>query len=283
MVRLYDAHVMHARLRPKSHRFTHAAFACAVDLADWEQIGQGLLLLGGPGSPYQFRDADFLPQAPVFQPESPLANFGKPGQKLADRIRAFCASQGHPLPEAAHLSLVAMPRAFGKSYNPVVFYLITLEAELYAGIAEVHNTFGERKAWFMPPSSLQTDAQGQKFLQLRTPKNFYVSPFSGLDTEFIFTLYAPTERLVMKVDHYEKGELTLISTWTGRQVPLTDFWLTWLTLKAPLLILKVITLIHLHAAWLWLVKKLPFRRKGEDIQSQRNLRHPSPELKRLHD
>ena len=31
MPRLYDAEVMHARLRPKRHDFTHAAFAVAVD------------------------------------------------------------------------------------------------------------------------------------------------------------------------------------------------------------------------------------------------------------
>ena len=87
----------------------------------------------------------------------------------------------------------------------------------------------------------------------------------------------------MKVDHYENGELTLISTWTGKTLPLTDASLLWLTLKVPFLIWKVITLIHLHAAWLWLVKKLPFRRKGQDISDQRNLRHPSPELTPRHD
>jgi DUF1365 family protein len=82
------------------------------------------------------------------------------------------------------------------------------------------------------------------------------------------------------VDHFEEGRKTLISTWTGRAVPLTDGRLAWLTLKVPLLILKVVALIHLHAAWLWLVKKLPFCRKGADIPLQRNLRHPTPELLR---
>ena len=66
-------------------------------------------------------------------------------------------------------------------------------------------------------------------------------------------------------------------------MPLTDGRLLWLTVKSPLLILKVIALIHLHAAWLWLVKKLPFRRKGDDIPLQRNLRHPTSELTGRHD
>jgi hypothetical protein len=32
-----------------------------------------------------------------------------------------------------------------------------------------------------------------------------------------------------------------------------------------------------------LVKKLPFRRKGDDIPLQRNLRHPTSELTGRHD
>jgi DUF1365 family protein len=176
-----------------------------------------------------------------------------------------------------------MPRAFGKSYNPAVFLMATVDGKLTCGIAEVHNTFGERKAWFLGRDCLRSDYDGDAYLQLRTPKRFYVSPFSALDTEFEFTLRLPDTRLAVTVDHYEGGRKTLTSAWTGRQVPLTDARLLWLTVKSPLLILKVVALIHLHAAWLWLVKKLPFRRKGDDIPLQRNLRHPTSELTGRHD
>ena len=171
-----------------------------------------------------------------------------------------------------------MPRAFGKSYNPVVFFLISWDGELQCGIAEVNNTFRERKAWFLGKDSRQKDAQGETILKLRTPKKFYVSPFSGLDTEFEFTLKSPNQSLCIGVDHFEAGQKTLISTWTGRCVPLTDGRLSWLTLKIPFLIFKVIALIHLHALNLWLMKRLSFRRKADDTHLQRNLRHPSPEI-----
>jgi hypothetical protein len=161
--------------------------------------------------------------------------------------------------------------------------MATVDGVLTCGIAEVHNTFGERKAWFLGRACLRHDFDGDAYLQLRTPKRFYVSPFSALDTEFEFTLRLPDERLAITVDHYEAGRKTLISAWTGRQVPLTDARLLWLTIKSPLLIVKVVALIHLHAAWLWLVKKLPFRRKGDDIPLQRNLRHPTSELTGRHD
>ena len=283
MPRLYDAEVMHARLRPKRHDFTHAAFALAVDAAAVDEVRGGRFMLGRRLSPYRFRDGDFLPAAALFQPEGAAQDFGAAGDTLGRRFRAFVAAQGEPLPERAEITLVAMPRAFGKSYNPAVFLMATVDGSLVCGVAEVHNTFGERKAWFLGKSCLRRDHDGDAYLQLRTPKRFYVSPFSKLDTEFEFTLRLPEDRLAITVDHYEDGHKSLTSAWTGEQVPLTDVRLLWLTVKSPLLILKVITLIHLHAAWLWLVKKLPFRRKGDDIPEQRNLRHPTPELTGRHD
>ena len=283
MPRLYDAEVMHARLRPKRHDFTHAAFAVAVDAATLGSVRGGRFMLGRRYSPYCFRDQDFLPAAELFQPEGVAQNFGQAGDSLDRRFRAFVAAQGEPLPAHAQITLVAMPRAFGKSYNPAVFMMATVDGELTCGVAEVHNTFGERKAWFLGSECLRRDAAGEATLQLRAPKRFYVSPFSALDTEFEFTLRLPGERLGLTVDHYEGGRKTLLSAWTGRQVPLTGGRLLWLTLKSPLLILKVVVLIHLHAAWLWLAKRLPFRRKGDDIALQRNLRHPTSELTGRHD
>jgi len=283
MPRLYDAEVMHARLWPKRHDFTHAAFALAIDAATLDKVRGGHFMLGRGFSPYCFRDRDFLPAAEIFQPEGVPQAFGGAGDTLANRFRAFVAAQGEPLPTRAEITLVAMPRAFGKSYNPAVFMMATVDGALACGVAEVHNTFGERKAWFLGKDTLRRDHDGNTYLQLRTPKRFYVSPFSKLDTEFEFTLRLPDGRLALTVDHYEGGDRTLTSAWTGRQVPLTDARLLWLTVKSPLLILKVVALIHLHAAWLWLVKKLPFRRKGDDIPHQRNLRHPTPELPGRHD
>ena len=273
---LYDCDVMHARLAPREHRFTHSVFTLVADIETFANLGQGLRLLGPETSwaPYQLRDGDYLPRRPIFHPQQQTeAFFGQPNDTLPARARAFAAAHGYNVSATAQLTLVALPRAFGKSYNPVSFILITEDDQLVAAIAEVHNTFGERKAWFLSPDCRQPDGS----LKLRTPKQFYVSPFSGLDTEFEFILRSPGDRLVIKVDHWEKGTRTLISAWTGRRVPLTDLRLAWLTLRMPFLILKVITLIHLHALWLWLVKRLPFRRKKDDPRSQVDLREPHPD------
>lgn len=275
-VRLYDCEVMHARLAPKGHRFTHSVFALAADIDALGGLGEGLRLLGPEGSraPYQLRDGDFLPRRPVFHPRTQAeASFGQEGDRLPARVRAFAAAHGCELPAEARATLVALPRAFGRSYNPASFHLIEVGGSLHAAIAEVHNTFGERKAWFLGPGCRQPDGS----LRLRAPKRFYVSPFSGLETEFEFILRAPDDRLLLRVDHWEGSTKTLVSAWTGRRVPLTDARLAWLTLRMPFLVLKVVALIHLHAGWLWLVKRLPFRRKRDDPSSQADLRDPHPD------
>ena len=144
---------MHARLWPKRHGFTHGVFCFAVDLGAFGRIGRGLALLGEGGwAPYQLRAQDFLPSADVFGAEGVPQAFGGPAADLAQRVRAFCAAHGETLAADARLTLIAMPRAFGKSYNPVVFILVQQAGRLHCGIAEVHNTFGERKAWFLGPA-----------------------------------------------------------------------------------------------------------------------------------
>ena len=125
MVRLYDAQVMHARLWPKRHVFTHRVFCFAVELSAFGRIGEGLALLGEKGwAPYQLHAADFLPAAEVFGAEGIPQDFGGPAAPLDQRVRAFCAAHGETLDPTARITLIAMPRAFGKSYNPVVFFLV---------------------------------------------------------------------------------------------------------------------------------------------------------------
>lgn len=274
---------MHARLSPRKHRFVHDVFALAVDLDTLPQLGKGLCLLGPDGwSPYQIREKDFLPRLEIFHPQTQsIQDFGEAGAGLKTRVLTFCRARGATISNHARVTLVAMPRAFGKSYNPVSFYLVHIDEKLSMALAEVHNTFGERKVWFLGSECLKLDAEGNPLLFLRTPKQFYVSPFSGLTAEFEFTVREPRQSLFIEVDHFEGGVKTLVTSWTGRKIPLSDARLAWLTVKIPFLILKVIALIHLHAAWLWLVKGLPFRRKKDQPELQHDLRNPHPDT--LHD
>ena len=112
---------------------------------------------------------------------------------------------------------------------------------------------------------------------MRTPKYFYVSPFTDMDVAFDFTLRDPGEKFSVQIDDYAAGERTLTSTLTGVRRPLTDRALAWFTLKYPFITLRVITLIHWHALRLYL-KKVPWFAKAARPEAQRDLYRPHGSL-----
>ena len=116
------------------------------------------------------------------------------------------------------------------------------------------------------PEHLETDGRFRRIV----PKHFYVSPFFALDLAFDFKLRVPGEQLDIHIDDREGDRPVLLTALTGRRVPLTDANLARLTLKYPLVTLRVITLIHWHALKLWW-KNVPWHRKAANPQLQRGV------------
>jgi DUF1365 family protein len=128
------------------------------------------------------------------------------------------------------------------------------------------------------PSTDEGRAGGATFA-LRTPKHFYVSPFSDVDVAFDFTLRTPGKNLSIQIDDYVGTERTLTSTLAGPRSELTGGRLAWFTLKYPALTLRIIALIHLHAALLW-CKRVPWFAKSARSADQRALYRPHSSIAR---
>ena len=106
--------------------------------------------------------------------------------------------------------------------------------------------------------------------KLRIPKHFYVSPFSSLDLEFDFDFGIPNELLDIKINEFEGKTQILASSVHGEAKYFTNRQLIWLTIKYPLLTLKVILLIHWHALKLK-IKGLKHYPKKDNPQLQKDL------------
>ena len=168
--------------------------------------------------------------------------------------------------------LVTLPRVFGYIFNPVSFYFISDSAgQTLCTVVQVGNTFREMKPYLIA----QPTTPG--FFRLITPKHFYVSPFSGLELCFDFKINVPGEQLEIHIDDRlgtaEDSERTLLSSLTGKRIPLTTARLAWCTIKFPFVTLKVIFFIHWHALRLWL-KKIPFHRKAAQPELQKEVYNP---------
>ena len=273
---------MHHRFAPKAHRFDYRIFLFALDLDELPALHRRLRLFSvDRPNLYSLRDADFFPShEPLHNASSardvPQHNVVKPPAVaphlgLKSRVLAYLAERGYDTADARVL-LVTLPRVAGYLFNPVSFYFCfdRTGAPLTA-LAEVTNTFREIKPYHVH------ERAGETAFHLRTPKHFYVSPFSDVDVEFDFTLRVPGERLAVQIDDYSAGQRTLVSTLHGPRTALTDGRLVWLTLKYPLITLRVIALIHWHALRLWL-KRIPWFAKAARAADQRDLHRPHGSL-----
>lgn len=295
---LYECSVLHARFSPRPHRFVYRIFLFAIDLDELPELHRRLPLFSvARRNLYSFRESDYLPtseplhNAPATPPtppsSSPAGPFPAPVADLKSRVLAhLAASTPHLDLAGARVVLVTLPRIFGYLFNPVSFYFCyDRTGAPLAALAEVTNTFREVKPYVLGPETRTLvrsprsplPAPGETQFHLRTPKHFYVSPFSAVDVAFDFTLRAPAETLSVQIDDYVGSERTLTSTLAGPRRALTPARLAWFTLKYPALTLRIIALIHWHAALLWL-KRVPWFAKSARAADQRALYRPHSSL-----
>jgi uncharacterized protein len=302
---LYDCSVMHHRLVPKEHHFRYGIFQFCLDLDELDALSARLRLFHrNRPALYRFNDTDHLPSprssrreealtscsafriphsalrwslltsaATRTEPQTPDARPHPLGAKAT--LLAWVASQGLPLPADTRVLLLTHCRVFGYIFNPVSFYFcLDAHDRPLCAVAEVGNTFGELKPFLLGPEHFDGEGRFRRVV----PKHFYVSPFFALDLAFDFKLRVPGEQLDIHIDDREGDRPVLLTALTGRRIPLTDANLARLTLKYPLVTLRVITLIHWHAMKLWW-KNVPWHRKAANPHLQQGVFNPHESLR----
>jgi DUF1365 family protein len=247
---------MHRRLIPLRNEFVYRIFLFALDLDELPEVTRRVAIFhhNEPGL-YNFRDDDHFPLVP--------------GDARAN-AEAFLIANGIP-EKPARILLLTNARFLGYTFNPIsIWFCQRADGSPLAAIAEVGNTFGEQKPFLVPFKD--------GVFHLRTPKHFYVSPFSELDLEFDFRFEIPGDRLAVWIDDYKGPEKTLVTSLIGHRAELTAANLLSLTVKYPFITLKTIGLIHWHAFLLWL-KRVPFHFKEANPHLQKDVLRPHQSLR----
>lgn len=250
---LYEATVFHRREEPSPNAFLYRIFVFGIDLGELDLLAQKLRLFRyNRLGLFSFFDKDHL----QYHKSSTL-----------DNLKAYykaCGGKG----EIQRAVLITNCRVLGYVFNPVSFYFCyDSKGQLIAGIPEVGNTFGEIKPYIGYANTRSKHSLAEPDILLITTKNFYVSPFLPLDSEFEFRLNEPGENLQIAVYSNLHGKRMLTTTFQGKKIPFTDSYLLKLFFLYPLVTVKVIGAIHWQALRL-LWKRVPFIRKKDNPESQ---------------
>ena len=252
---LYECSIAHCRLKPKRHEFNYRVFMFCVDLDRLPELDRRVH--GFSHNRFNLFSID----------DRDHVALGHPGG-IRGNLMAWLAGQGIACPEDARVCLVTFPRVLGYGFNPVSFYYIESNTgEPLAAVAEVVNTYREMKLFAL------ADKGEDGLWHRRVAKNFYVSPFSDPDLEFDFKLSIPSEKWRVNIDDYINGERILLSAVRGERRDLTSARLIGYAFKYPMLSLKIIGLIHLHALLLWL-RRVPYFPKSARPEVQLEVMRP---------
>ncbi|WP_245259131.1 DUF1365 domain-containing protein [Salinarimonas rosea] len=222
---LYVGDVMHARLRPRTHRFRYRVLALWIDLDRLDEAG-GLSPL------FSVARANLV----AFQPRDHGARGARP---LAEWARATFAAHGIA---AERVRLLAYPRILGFAFNPIALHYGFSAAGIHVGtIAEVRNTFGERHVYVLPAGSGRPKAE----------KALHVSPFLAMDHVYRFGLEPPGETARVSIVEHDASGPVLTAVFAGRRRALTTAGLAAALVRTPLMTAKVVAAIHWEALRLW--------------------------------
>ena len=221
---LYRTQITHLRRAPVHHYFEQRGYCWYVDLDDMPRLPKWLR----PFANFEARD-HFT--GPV-----------QPGQTLRDRVDEFLADRGISLP-GGRVTALMQARVLGYVFNPLsIFWCHDADGVVRHVIAEVHNTYGGRHAYLLPPTGDQPVA---------VKKQLYVSPFNEVEGYYLVRAPQPGEELDVSISLHRDNAPAFVATLQGSRRRATARQLVKLQLVAPVAPLMGAFWIRVQGITLW--------------------------------
>ncbi len=234
--------VSHVRRVPKPNRFTYGLDCLLLDEA----------ALGGVPGPrlFSFGRRNLVSLHPDDHGVS-----GCTGVEGVQRLAQKASIGG-----VEQVFLLAHPRYWGYTFNPVSFwFLVGAAGNLRAVVAEVHNTFGDRHAYFCAEKN--GDDIGRD-CWIVSAKRFHVSPFFDIEGRYRFRFRFSEASIAVRIVYEDGRGGGLDTTIAGTRTPFTDLELARALVRRPFGAMRTTALIHWQALRLWR-KGIPYRQRPE--------------------
>jgi uncharacterized protein len=231
---LYLGDVMHARMKPKGHRFNYSVYSLLIDLDRLDQAHKASRLFSvSRFNVMAFHEKDHGPED---------------GSPLAQHARDLLAASGSTC-TVSRVLLLCYPRIFGYTFNPIaVYFLYDVTNTLVGVIYEVRNTFGEKHTYVAPVREGELSEAG---LRQERDKLFHVSPFMGMAMRYRFRIRPPSGDVALRILETDEQGPILAASFIGRQSGFGTASIIKAFLRIPLLTFKIVGGIHWEAMKLW--------------------------------
>jgi DUF1365 family protein len=222
---IYRTRVTHLRRAPVHHYFEHKSYSWYVDLDDLPVLPAWLR----PFAKFEARDHLEAPQS---GPDT-----------LRSRVDAFLATHDIALP-GGRITALMQARVLGYVFNPLsIFWCHDAEGILRAVVAEVHNTYGGRHAYLLPPDENRA---------VMVTKKLYVSPFNEVDGYYLVRAPRPDADLDVTISLHREHQPAFVATLRGKRHKAGAASVTRMQFVAPVAPLMGALGIRVQGITLWL-------------------------------
>jgi uncharacterized protein len=223
---IYRTTITHCRQVPVHHSFEYRSYSWYVDVDDLPRLPWWLRPFA------RFRAADHFSNTAA----NPAHG------SLRERLSTFFADNDLAAPEG-RITALLQARVFGYVFNPLsIFWCHDRDGQLRHVIAEVHNTYGERHAYLLPPADLP----------VVTAKEFYVSPFNPVDGYYLVRAPRPDTEVDITVALHRDHRQAFIANMRGQRRPATTREVAIMQIISPLAPFVVAARIRIQGIKLWL-------------------------------
>lgn len=224
---LYRTRITHLRRAPVHHYFEQRGYCWYVDLDDLPRLPRWLR----PFAKFEARD-HFSTPAPEGVDDT-----------LRHRVDAFLAEHGIELPGGTITALL-QARVLGYVFNPIsIYWCHDNRGVLRHVVAEVHNTYGGRHAYLLPPTG---DAPAA------VKKKLYVSPFNEVDGYYLVRAPLPDTTVDVTISLHRENKPAFVATLQGDRRKAGISQIIRLQMVAPLAPLMGAMWIRIQGITLWL-------------------------------
>ena len=235
---LVPGNIIHARMKPKQHRFTYKVFCLLIDIGKLDAANR-------TSSVFSINRRNLLA---FHESDHGSQDRSAPHGHLRTYIDTLLKPTGLDA-TGGRVLLLCYPRMLGFVFNPIsVYFVYDRHEQAIALIYEVRNTFGEMHTYVCPVEAGQITEAG---IRQERDKLFYVSPFMDQPMRYRFRVVPPGEKVSVRILETDAEGPILAAVFAGMRRDLTSPAILKACIALPFMTLKVVAGIHWEASRLW--------------------------------